>query len=76
MCDICRFTPCRSGCSNAEPKSSGEACEFCGQDILIGEEYVKNIYGEFRHFDCYGGIKDLLDWLGFPVMVMEEDAEN
>ena len=36
MCEICKQTPCSSGCPNAELTKVCE-CEMCGADIYEGE---------------------------------------
>lgn len=42
-------------------------CAFCGYGILEGEEYVENQDGEYIHFECIRGIRQLLEWLGYQV---------
>lgn len=29
-----------------------------------------NDNGEYRHYDCFGGMKDLLEWLGYEIKTM------
>lgn len=44
MCEVCRQTPCCSGCPNAEPTRIC-ICEMCGEDIYEGETmYVIDDY--------------------------------
>ena len=34
-------------------------------------EYIENDNGEYRHFECFHGMYDLIDWLGYRVEVMD-----
>lgn len=56
------------------PKAS-HYCSACGQGIFDGEEYVMNDNGDYRHYDCFYGARDLLDWLGYEIKTMEEDFD-
>ncbi len=40
--------------------------------IQIGEEYIENKDGEIIHLDCVYGVRDLLDWFGENINVIEE----
>lgn len=53
MCDICRQFICPSACPNAEPKRSGMTCFYCGEDILVGEEYLASEAGNKVHAECF-----------------------
>lgn len=71
MCDICRCTPCISPrCPNYKPDRTGLYCSACGEGIYTGDEYIENNEGDTRHYDCFYGTRELLDWLGFDVKVM------
>lgn len=48
-------------------------CSSCGEKITDGEEYIENLDGEYRHYDCFNGIKDLLEWLGSEIKTMENE---
>ena len=50
-------------------------CSSCGNGIYNGEEYIENINGEFRHYDCFYELRELLEWLGYEVKTMEADNE-
>ncbi len=41
--------------------------------IEIGEEYLENLNGEAAHLDCFYSIRDLLEWHGEDIKVMEEE---
>lgn len=44
----------------------------CGDGIYEGEEYIENQYGEYRHYECFHEMKDMVDWLGYEVKIMED----
>lgn len=72
MCDICWQTPCAARCPNYIPKKAKHYCSICNQGILNGEEYIENDCGEYAHYDCFSGMKDLLEWLGYSVKTMSD----
>lgn len=76
MCRICFHDKCPSGCPNYIPPKSIYYCSVCGEGICEGEEYIVNDDGEYRHYDCFQGMKDLLEWLGYEVKTMEEMDEE
>ena len=39
MCEICRKTPCDFRCPNAEPLKLVYKCDWCGNEILEGDDY-------------------------------------
>lgn len=55
-----------------EPKAT-HCCSACGEGILNGEEYIINDNGDYRHYDCFYGTRDLLEWLGYEIKIMEKD---
>lgn len=54
------------------PKKTTHYCSSCGDGIYNGEEYIKNLDGEYRHYECFHGMRDLLEWLGFDIKTMGE----
>ena len=72
MCSICWQTPCAARCPNYIPKKAKHYCSICGEGILDGEEYIENDNGEYRHYDCFSGMKDLLEWLGYSIKTMSD----
>lgn len=76
-CEYCRYI---SGhdyrCPNYEPPKSRYYCSACGEGILDGQEYIVNENGEYRHYDCFQGTKELLEWLGYEIKTMEDDYEE
>lgn len=40
MCDVCRKTPCASGCPNAPEPPVVFSCEKCGSDIRVDDDYA------------------------------------
>lgn len=72
MCDICRRNPCHPRCPNYILPKVSHYCSDCGEGIYEGEEYIVNENGEYRHYDCFYVMRDLVEWLGFEVKTMEE----
>ena len=72
MCSICGQTPCAARCPNYTPKKAKHYCSICEEGILDGEEYIENDNGEYRHYDCFSGINDVVEWLGYDVRIMSE----
>ena len=72
MCSICGFTKCPSSCPNYVAPKSYHYCSVCGDGILEGEEYIENENGEYRHWECFDGMRDLLEWLGYEIKTMED----
>lgn len=72
LCDLCLQNPCHPRCPNYSPTDTYIRCDRCGETIQIGEEYIENEDGEIIHLDCAYGVRDLLDWLGENINVMEE----
>ena len=75
MCEICRQEPCDSRCPNYTLQNVKYYCDSCGQGIYDGENYLENENGDKRHFDCFYGMRDLLEWLGYKIKVMETDDD-
>ena len=71
MCSICRQSPCYPRCPNYAPPKASHYCSSCGEGICDGEEYIENQDGECRHYECFHGIRDLLEWLGYEIKVMD-----
>ena len=68
MCSICGRTRCPSGCPNAEEPKSIYTCDYCGEGILAGDEYVE--YGNDRyHTDCVMSmsVKELAEAFDFTI---------
>ena len=75
-CEICNREGIHApGCPYHSPKKPMYYCSSCGEGIFEGEEYIDNRDGEYRHYDCFCGMRDLLEWLGYEVKTME-DIEN
>lgn len=76
MCSECRQDPCNPRCPNYIPPKPSCYCSACGEGIYEGEEYIENTDGDYRHYDCFYGMRDLLEWLGYEVKTMEEFNER
>lgn len=59
-------------CPNYTPRKTLHYCSSCGDGICDGEEYIKNLDGEYRYYECFHGMRDLLEWLGFDIKTMGE----
>lgn len=53
------------------PEKSARLCSSCGEGICDGEEYIENQNGEYRHYECFHGMRDLLEWLGYEIKIMD-----
>lgn len=73
MCSVCHHSPCDSRCPNYISPKAAHYCSICEEEIYEGEEYIENNDGDYRHYDCFYGIRDLLEWLGYEIKTMEED---
>ena len=60
-------------CPLYKENKSTHYCSICGEGILEGEEYIENDCGEYAHWECFDGMKDLLEWLGYEIKTMEEE---
>lgn len=76
MREICRLQKCPSLCPNFIPQKATHYCCYCGSGIYEGEQYIENDYGEYRHYDCFYGMRDLLDWLKYNIKIMGDTDEN
>lgn len=75
-CDICGKTDHDFRCPQWFPPKAVHYCSSCGEGIYIGEEYIENDNGEYKHLDCIYGIRDLLEWLGYEIKTMEDVNEE
>lgn len=73
MCDICKMVRCHPRCPNYTPKKPDHYCSICGEGIYDGEEYIENDNGEYRHFECFYSMRELLEWLGYEIKTMEDE---
>lgn len=77
MCEYClRENGHDYRCPNYIQLKALHYCSICGEGIYDGEEYVENDDGEYRHYDCFYGIREFLQWLGYEVKTMEEINEG
>lgn len=75
MCLICRNNPCHPRCPNYIFPKTTYYCSFCDNGIYEGEEYIENQDGEYRHYECFHGMRDLLEWLGYEIKTMENEYD-
>lgn len=62
MCYLCLHEICPPQCPNYEIPSYIHKCDFCGFGICNGEDYVKNIDGDYVHYDCINSTKEFASW--------------
>ena len=74
MCQYCHQSICPPRCPNFVSPRANLYCSVCGEGIYEGEEYIENEEGDYRHFDCFYGMKDLLEWLGYKIKTMEDSV--
>lgn len=72
MCRVCLQNPCHQQCPNYIPPKCKYRCSICSDGILEGEEYIRNNDFEYAHLECFLRMKDLAEWLGYDVRVMED----
>ena len=72
ICSECRSNPCLRRCPNYIAPSVRHHCSICGDGIDSGEEYIRNDDNEYAHWECFYGMKHLLDWLGYELEIIEE----
>ncbi len=77
MCQICRMNPCNQHCPNYIPPKTSYYCSICGNGIYDEEEYIKNLDGEYVHYDCLTDLsyRAMIEWLGGEIRNMEEDYD-
>lgn len=71
LCRLCRQNPCDHRCPNYIPPKSTYYCSICGGGIYPEEEYIKNLDGEYRHYECFHEMREFIEWLGFSVETMD-----
>lgn len=72
LCEICGRSVGHSyRCPNYTPPKASYYCSACGDEIYDGEEYIENLDGEYRHYECFYGMRDLLEWLGYKIKTMQ-----
>lgn len=73
VCAGCDVVFCPSRCPNYVPERAIHYCSICGNGIYDGEIYIENDDGNVAHWDCIDTKRDLAEWLGYEIKVMEED---
>lgn len=77
MCEICgRIIGHNPRCPNYCSPKVAHYCSSCGNGIYDGEEFIKNMDGEYRHYDCFNSTRELVEWLGCKVKIMEDNCEK
>lgn len=78
QCDVCgRINGHLKVCpESALEQKASHYCSICEEGIYDGEDYIENDSGEYAHWDCFCGTRDLLEWLGYEIRTMEGDYEE
>lgn len=76
MCEGCNLVVCSPRCPSYISNKTQCCCTFCNEGIHEGEDYIKNQDGEYRHYDCFYGIRELLEWAGCEIGTMEDTYEG
>jgi hypothetical protein len=74
MCEICHGVDgCLPGCPNAPEPKKIYTCEYCGEDIIEGDEYYE-FDNRYYHEECFHdcAINLLLDECGARHGVAED----
>lgn len=71
MCNTCLQHPCHPRCPQYSPPKTNIYCCICGDGIYEGNEYIKNIDGEYAHWECFDTPSALLDFLDYKIEIME-----
>jgi len=59
---------------NYIPLKASRYCSICDDGIYDGEEYIKNLDGEYAHYDCLTDLsyRAMIEWLGGEIRTMED----
>ena len=74
MCPECRRSighDCR--CPNYIQPKAERYCEYCGEGIYENDKYIENCDSEFRHLECFMSTREIVEWLGFEIKVMNRN---
>ncbi len=78
QCDICgRTIGHDTRCPYSTPLKASRYCSICDNGIYDGEEYIKNLDGEYAHYDCLTDLsyRAIIEWLGGEIRTMEENYD-
>lgn len=78
-CEYCgRTFTHASRCPLYEPLTlSNVKCDYCGEHIADGEEYIENDDGCYLHYECVPTIQYLVEWIGYEVKTLDiEDYKH
>ena len=72
-CEYCGQLHHIPGCPNYREYKSNIICAECGEEICIGDKYVRNDVGQSAHVDCFDRTEDMVIFLGYRIYEMTED---
>lgn len=75
-CEYCGQLHHISGCPNYKEYKSNVICAECGEEICIGDKYVRNDVGQYAHVDCFDRTEDMAIFLGYKIYEMTEDDDG
>lgn len=64
------------GCPNYTPPNDKYYCSVCEEGIQNGEEYIVNDVGDYAHWDCFNHGRDLAEFLGCSVLIMDDEKDD
>ena len=73
-CEYCgQYITHHPRCPLYEPPKASHYCSICDEGIYDGEEYIENDCGEYAHWECFSSMKELLEFLGYRIRIMEDE---
>lgn len=72
-CEYCGQLHHIPGCPNYREYKSNIICAECGEEICIGDKYVRNDVGQSAHVDCFDRTEDMAIFLSYRIYEMTED---
>ena len=72
-CEYCGQLHHIPGCPNYREYKSNVICAECGEEICIGDKYVRNDVGQTAHVECFDRTEDMAICLGYRIYEMTED---
>lgn len=75
-CEYCGQLHHIPGCPHYREYKSNVICSECGEEICIGDRYVRNDVGQSVHVDCFDRTEDMAIFLGYEIHEMTEDCDG
>lgn len=55
------------------PEKAKYQCVFCEEGIGYGQDYIENLSGEYAHWDCIYGARELAEWFNIEIQTMYDE---